>query len=184
MRTTAIFAALFSVFLATAASAQTNDAAVEAATEARNAYWSALDAQDYDRAYAMYAPATQAMISHDEFVGYEQQRMRESGANVERRVMRTTVYDNPQNAPAPGIYVAFDFVARFAIADRSCGYIILHQPGPGEAFRIMRSEQSFTDNPSAARAREQGQSADDVWAEMATRFCPGWQRAWAIQPPV
>jgi hypothetical protein len=102
------------------------------------------------------------------------------GAALERRVMRTTVYENPPNAPAAGLYVAFDFVGRFERADRNCGYIVMHQPPERGPFRVARTDQTFLDNDAAAGS----QSADEIWAHMASSFCPGWQPAWTIQPPV
>lgn len=185
MRLPVMLAALFSVFFATTAAAQTDEAAwTAAAGEVRDAHWVALNAQQYDAAYAMYAPSTQAVVSHDQFIEHEQHSRRDNGAVIARRVMRTTIYDNPPNAPAPGVYVAFDFVGRYEATDRSCGYLILHQAAPGAPFRVVRSEQAFLDNATAARAQEQGQSPDQMWAQMATQYCPGWQSDWIIEPPV
>jgi hypothetical protein len=184
MRLPVIIAALFGVLFASVASAQTDEAAaIAAAGQLRDAYWGALNLQHYDVAYAMYASSTQAVVSRDAFVEYEQQGRRDNGAVIERRVMRTTVYDNPANAPAPGLYVAFDFIGRYEATDRACGYLILHRLTPSAPFRVVRSEQAFLDNATAARVQEQGQSVDEFWAQMATQYCPGWQSDWQIQPP-
>ena len=147
----------------------------------RDAFWRAMDAQDYTTAYEMLASAMQTLATPARFAEIDAQTRASNGAMLERRVMRTTIYDNPPNAPAPGLYIAFDFVARAERADRSCGYIILHQAAPDEPFRVMRTEQSYMDNASAAAS---DQPPDEAWAQLATSLCPGWQRSWAIQPPV
>jgi hypothetical protein len=156
---------------------------VAAAAQVREAYWTTINAQHYDAAYAMYSAPAQAIVSHDAFLAHEQHVVSTHGANIERRVMRTTVYDNPQGMP-PGIYVAFDYIGRFATTDRNCGYLILHQTTPSAPFRMVRSEQAFMDNATAATVRQQGRSADEEWAQMASNLCPGWQRDWVFQPPV
>lgn len=129
----------------------------------------------------MLTSGMQALAPADRFSSEETQTSRQTGSVIERRVMRTTIYDNPPSAPEPSVYVAFDFVGRFENADRQCGYIIVHQLAPGEPYRVTRTEQTYLPNDQAAHSSE---PADELWARMATSFCPGWERSWAIQPPV
>jgi hypothetical protein len=157
------------------------DPRIADAASARDAFWRALDGEDFTSAYALLTPDMQAISPLDHYAQLDAQTRTRNGATLERRVMRTTVYDNPPSAPAPGVYIAFDFVARTERADRSCGYIILHQAAEGGPFRVTRTDQTYMDNASAAAS---DQPADEAWAQMATSFCPGWQRSWAIQPPV
>jgi hypothetical protein len=179
---TRIATAAIALALSCIAYAQTApDPRIAEAGLARDAFWRVIDAEVYAAAYAMLTPGMQALTPADVFAQLDAQTRATNGAAIERRVMRTTVYDNPPNAPAPGIYVAFDFVARAERADRSCGYIILHQAAEGEPFLVTRTEQTYMDNSSAAAS---DRPADEAWAQIATSFCPGWQRSWAIQPPV
>jgi hypothetical protein len=179
---TRVAAAVVVLTLGCLAYAQTSsDPRIADAASARDAFWRAIDAEDYAGGYSLLTPDMQAMASPEHYAQLNAQTRTSNGVMLERRVMRTTVYDNPPNAPAPGTYIAFDFVARAERADRSCGYIILHQPAEGGPFRVTRTEQSYMDNASAAAS---DQPADEVWAQIATNFCPGWQRSWAIQPPI
>lgn len=175
--------AVVAAALSWSAHAQTpeTDLQIAEAAASRDAFWRALDAEDLTRAYDMFTPGMQAMMSIEQYTELDAQTRTTSGATIERRVMRITRYDNPPNAPGPGIYIAFDFVARAERADRSCGYIILHQAAEGDPFRVTRTEQTYMDNASAASS---DQPPDEVWAQLASTYCPGWQRSWAIQPPV
>jgi hypothetical protein len=168
----------------TGALASAQDAQIAEAAIVRDAYWVALDRGDYVEAYALFTPGMQALSPADSFAREGAAQASQYGRTIERRVMRTTRYDNPANAPAPGIYIAFDFVGRFELVDRNCGYIILYQPPEGGPFQITRTDQTFMDNGAAEDASRTGQSAEQVWTQMASAYCPGWQPSWAIQPPV
>ena len=175
-----ITAAIFICAIAATAHAQPEPRVAEA-SEARDAYWRAIDTQEYPAAYAMLTSGMQALSSVDQFSNDAARVRSDMGLAQERRVMRTTVYENPASAPEPGLYIAFDYVGRFEKADRNCGYIIMHQLAPGEPFRTTRTDQTFLANDQAAQS---SLPADDLWTQMATSYCPGWQRSWAIQPPV
>jgi hypothetical protein len=173
--------ALAALALGSLAAAQPADPRIAEAASARDAFWRVMDAQDYVSAYDTLTTGMKMLLSPARFAELGGQSRTNYGATSERRVMRTTVYDNPPNAPEPGIYIAFDFVARTERADRSCGYIIMHKAAEGEPFRVTRTEQTYMDNATAAASE---QPADEAWAQLATSLCPGWQRSWAIQPPV
>lgn len=174
---------LFCLSAAPMASAQTGVADPSAA-EGRDAYWRAVDAQDYPAAFALLEPGNQALQSSQEYQLLLSDTIARIGPLIERRVMRTTVYENPSDAPRPGIYVAFDYVARHQHADRLCGYIILFQPPEGGPYLVGRTEQTFMENDAAAGLARDGQTPDSVWAYMASTYCPGWQPSWTITPPV
>ena len=157
-----------------------DDARIAEAAAARDAYWRAIDDENYAAAYAMLTPGMQNLDTPQEAQKFNSDQRRDMGVALERRVMRVTVYDNPASAPAPGVYIAFDVVGRFERADRNCGYIIMHQAAPGAPWLVTRNDQTFMSNADAA-----GPGQPDVaWAQLATSFCPGWQPSWVIQPPV
>lgn len=162
--------------------AQEQDERIAQAAAVRDAYWRVLDARDFTAGYAMRTPGTQQLLSPDQFAAGEQERYTLAGAAVERRVMRTQVYDNPAGA-LPGFYVAFDCTARFALADRLCGYLILHQATPGGPFLVMRDEQAFMPNSVVTSWSGRGVAPIDGWRQMATQRCPGWQPSWDLVPP-
>jgi Protein of unknown function (DUF4019) len=181
--TSALIAALALLSVATRAAAQ-DDTTVAQAASVRDVYWSALDSGRYTDAYALFTPGLQALAGADEHARESQHAATTYGRPLERRVMRTTRYDSPAHAPAPGIYIAFDYVARFERADHHCGYVILYQGPDGGPFQVTRTDDTYMTNDVATDSSRSGQSIDQVWMQMATAHCPGWQPSWAIQPPV
>lgn len=165
-----------------AAWAQPQDERVTQAGAALNAYWATIDASDFSAAYAMRTPGTQRLVTPEQFAAGERERATLAGAVVERRIMRTQIYDNPAGA-LPGFYVAFDFTARFALADRFCGYVVMHQPTPGGPFLVMRDEQAFMPNSVVTAWNGRGMAPIDGWRQMAAQRCPGWQPSWDLVPP-
>jgi hypothetical protein len=169
----AISAALLLVAFEIASAQPPQDRGLAAASEARDEYWQLMDAADYTTAFAQSSTGSDAQqLARD-----AERLAADVGTLIERRVIRTTVYDNPPGAPEPGVYVAFDFAARFSRTDRFCGYIILHQPAPGEAFRVTRTDQSYVLNSVFDQWDGRGVSPQDAWIYLATTHCPGWAEA-------
>lgn len=65
-----------------------------------------------------------------------------NGAPVSRQVARLTWYPNPPNSPRPGLYVAVDYVAGWALREE-CGYLIWFRPDAETPFALTRQEQTF-----------------------------------------
>lgn len=63
-----------------------------------------------------------------------------SGAPVSMTILKVTVYDNPQGAPRPGLYVAADFRNAYANVPFQCGYLMWFRE-PNGTFRITRQEK-------------------------------------------
>ena len=91
--------AFAAVTLSFSAQAKTADPRIAAAAEARDAYWRAIDAEDYATSYGLFTTGMRAMLTPDQHRQLSIQSRSENGAALERRVMRTTIYDNPPNAP-------------------------------------------------------------------------------------
>ena len=125
------------------------DAATQAAVrDASYAYFVAKDAGRFDAAYAFFAPSVRAYLSPDLFRSQTAAFNVAAGAPGERRVVRLTWERDPADAPAPGLYVAADFVARFPNLRLHCGYLMWHREADGR-FKIVREEQSFIDEATA-----------------------------------
>ncbi len=62
-----------------------------------------------------------------------------AGAPVRINIVKITVYDNPAEAPNPGVYVAADYVNEYRNVPFHCGYLMWFRPIGGE-FRITREE--------------------------------------------
>lgn len=65
-----------------------------------------------------------------------------AGEPVEISVRKITVYDNPADAPEPGLYVAADYSNEYRGVPIHCGYLMWYRPDGGE-FRITREESGY-----------------------------------------
>jgi hypothetical protein len=77
-----------------------------------------------------------------------------AGEPVEILIVKVTVYDNPAEAPEPGLYVAADFSNVYKNVPIHCGYLMWFRSTSG-SFRITREEtghvtsEQLTSIPSA-----------------------------------
>lgn len=129
--------------------AEPDDSTVEQeVSKASYEYFRLKDGGDYGAAYALFAPSVKTYLTRDLYTSQSSQFNVEAGKAEERRVVKLTVYHDPPDAPAPGLYVAADFVARFPNIYLHCGYLMWHREKDGK-FRLVREEQSFIDKGTA-----------------------------------
>jgi hypothetical protein len=62
-----------------------------------------------------------------------------AGDPIAISIVKITVYDNPPDAPEPGLYVAADFKNAYKNVPYECGYLMWHRPNGG-TFGITRTE--------------------------------------------
>lgn len=106
--------------------APTDDAAVRATTET---FFAAREAGRFDDAYRLYDRTMQATSSAAEFAETARRLNAERGRRRALRTVAVTWYDQPPNAPVPGVYAAVDFVGDYENAHVMCGYALwLLQP--------------------------------------------------------
>ena len=74
-----------------------------------------------------------------------------AGARRSRRVIRLTWYNNPPQAPVPGIYAATDFTGEFANLHFVCGYVMWVMQRNG-SWRLAREEEAFVGRADAPNA--------------------------------
>jgi hypothetical protein len=137
-------------------------------------YLAARDSGRYADAYALLAEPQQ----RDEPLAGFTDRLRHfnaiAGSVQERRFLVLTWTKDPAHAPVPGVYVAIDLASRFAGIDRHCGYLVLYQAPPGGDFRVMREEESFLDNATAASSSKT--EVEQAWARVSAN-CPNYRQA-------
>lgn len=83
-----------------------------------------------------------------DITGYTAWEKREStyfteklGGLISRDIWNTTVYNNPPNAPKPGIYIAIDYENKYELAPIHCGFIVWYMPTLDlSEISIMREE--------------------------------------------
>jgi hypothetical protein len=138
-------------------------------------YFSALDQQQYQRAYALTTEANRNLLPLAQFIRQNQQFHERSGPLVQRNILRITSTKDPAAAAFPGVYAAVDIAAHFGNVDRHCGYVVLYQRPSGGEFEIMREESNFIDNATAeAIERQQSRAVlDRSWAKLAAN-CPNY----------
>ena len=98
-----------------------------------------------------------------------------AGAIRERRIVKIVWAKDPMNAESPGVYATVDFVGRFANVDRYCGYVVLHQATSSADFKIVRDDETYLSNSTAAaiEANQSRGTLDAAWDAASSR-CPNY----------
>jgi hypothetical protein len=140
-----------------------------------NDYFSALDQQQYERAYAMVAEAYRNLLPLSKFIQQNREFHERSGTLVRRNILKVTWTKDPAAAPFRGVYAAIDIATQFVNIDRHCGYVVLYQRPSGGDFEVMRQESNFIDNATAAGIEREKtrQVLDHAWAALAAN-CPNY----------
>ena len=89
-----------------------------------------------------YGLLSDDMRSYSSLPEWRQERSdfyRYAGRIKSLEILRVTVYDNPQNAPYPGIYIATDFEVEYENLPIHCGYLVWFQRDD-EPLVLMREE--------------------------------------------
>ncbi|MFO1058250.1 MAG: DUF4019 domain-containing protein [Dongiaceae bacterium] len=138
-------------------------------------YLEAVAAGRYADAYNLQSGTSRRGETLESFSRRSQELAAQAGALAFWRLTKVTWTKDPGRAPAPGIYVAVDLVARFANIDRFCGYLVLYQPPAGGAFGIIRQESNYVDNATAQRIEAERSKAelDRAWSQLAAN-CPNY----------
>lgn len=138
-------------------------------------YFDAIDRGRYREAYAMMNDANKAELPYDQFERQSSQFHAQAGVLKRRDVLKITWTKDPPNAPFPGVYAAIDESATYQNVDRQCGYVVIYQRPSGGDLEVMRTENNFIDNASAADiARTQSPAElDRLWASLSAN-CPNF----------
>ena len=105
-------------------------------------YFADIFGSNYEKAYALLSAEMQSYRSFDEWTALMDQIRAKSGSVSALNVHTITIYDNPPNAPEPGLYVAADYQNSFEKAPYHCGYLLWFRGQSGE-FRITREESGL-----------------------------------------
>jgi hypothetical protein len=134
----------------------------------------------FPAAYAMLTPGNQRATSAAQWSG-EMAKFRETaGKPLSWRSLKLTWTKDPADAPAPGIYAAFDFTGTYEKISRYCGYTVLYAANEQAPFKVMRIQQVFIDDASAQTiAKQQGPAALASQWETVAAACPGFDASQA-----
>jgi hypothetical protein len=93
----------------------------------------------FEQAYGAFSEVMRTFQTIEEWKKQNSDFNAAAGERKSTSIWRITVYDNPPDAPEPGIYVAADYESEFERVPFQCGYLIWFQSA-GERFVITREE--------------------------------------------
>jgi len=107
-------------------------------TKMSEEYFRLLAAKKFD---AVYSELREGAIGSDKstWVRGKQDFQALAGDPIAISIVKITVYDNPSDAPEPGLYVAADFKNAYRNVPYECGYLMWYRPNGG-TFAITRTE--------------------------------------------
>ena len=105
------------------------------------AYFRLIAAGRLDEAYAQISAAAMG-VDEASWRSEKKAFHLAAGEPVRISIVKITVYDNPAEAPEPGLYVAADFGNEFKNIPIHCGYLMWFRP-VGGTFRITREETGY-----------------------------------------
>ncbi len=114
-------------------------------------YFEHVDRKDYDAAHAMFGDEMRAIATLQEWRTFMRDELRDWGALQQREQTNVTWYDNPSNAPLPGLYVAVDYVSRYAELAQHTEFLVWYRERDGMPFALTRHETNAVDKASAAK---------------------------------
>ena len=97
------------------------------------------DAGDEKASFDQLAPTFQRNLTPAEWLRAIEESAAKLGKRRSRTLRRVVWYENPANAPLPGLYAAVEFDSVFENASKHFRVVILHSQN-GEPFKVMRSE--------------------------------------------
>jgi hypothetical protein len=122
----------------------------QAVLAATYGYFAAKDRGRYSEAWGLLSDRMKATSPAAEWQESAAAFNARAGAVRGRRVTEITWYNNPPDAPQPGLYVAADYSADFEKLDFACGYVMWRLE-PGGSFRVTREEQNTLGKEAATK---------------------------------
>jgi Protein of unknown function (DUF4019) len=114
-------------------------------------YLGHLDRGEYEKAHAMYSAEMRAMAPLREWRKFVSESAAAWGALERRDQANVTWYLDPANAPRPGLYVAVDYVSRYANLAQHTEFLVWYRELEGMPFVLARHEINAVDKKSAAK---------------------------------
>ncbi len=128
---------------------QPSEADQQAVLAATYAYFAARDRGRYPEAWSMLSESMKQISPIAEWQRNAADFNAAAGTVRARRVTEITWYNNPPDAPRPGVYVAADYSGEFERLEFVCGYV-MWQVQPDGSLRLTREEQNLLDKTTAA----------------------------------
>lgn len=98
-------------------------------------------------AYEMMSPSMKEIIDFNSWKKKESDYFTESGNLIHRDIWRLTMYNNPDNSPQPGVYIAADYESSYDNHPIHCGYVIWFASNPNSTeYKVIREESGNIPN--------------------------------------
>ena len=94
---------------------------------------------DQERSFELLAPTFQRNLTRATWKSALNESRDQLGKQTSQKLRRVVWYENPGNAPLPGVYAAVEFDSTYENSDLHFRYVMLHSQN-GEPFRVMRNE--------------------------------------------
>ena len=114
-------------------------------------YFEHMDRKEYDAMYAMFTDGMRATAPFREWRTFMRESRRDWGKLEHRAQANVTWYNDPPNAPRPGLYVAVDYVSRYAELAQHTEFLVWYRERDGMPFALTRHETNAVDKASAAK---------------------------------
>jgi hypothetical protein len=113
-------------------------------------YLARLDAKDYPGAYEWMSLIAKQSMSTEAWMESKQAQVERGGKRKSLDIWRITVYEDPENAPMAGTYIAADYDSVFENLPVACGYIMWYRTTAGDLM-IIRDELGYIDTATLAK---------------------------------
>ncbi|NRA60187.1 MAG: DUF4019 domain-containing protein [Psychrobium sp.] len=98
-------------------------------------------------AYEMMAPSMKKISDFNSWKKKESDYFNESGNLINRNVWRLTMYNNPDNSPHSGVYIAADYESSYDNNLIHCGYVMWFVSNPNsKEYKVIREESGNIPN--------------------------------------
>ena len=104
--------------------------------ELSRAYFQAIDAGDFARAYRAFDRSFADRLPFEQFVSSGERFRASYGPTIARQIFLVTWYQNPADAPF-GIYARVTYRVAFERATLGCGYLLWHRLPNEPRFRLV-----------------------------------------------
>ena len=108
------------------------------AIEQATAWLDLLEQNDAERSYEFFSDINR-LQSESAWAESLAEERESHGSLLSREFIRAVVYQDPKDAPLPGLYIAVEFDSVYENARRHFQYLVLHSQS-GEPFKLMRRE--------------------------------------------
>jgi hypothetical protein len=114
-------------------------------------YLGHLDRGEYDQAHAMFTADMRRMAPLQAWRETTRASHVEWGTLEGREQVRITAYRDPEGAPRPGLYIAVDYVSRYANLAQHTQYLMWYREPGGRTFALTRHETNAVEKQAAAQ---------------------------------